>query len=50
MQALYRAIIWVLQVFSLLPPIQAFWQPWYWLLVAALFAALLLGPSRVRLP
>jgi competence protein ComEC len=50
MQILYRAIIWVLKLFSLLPPVRAFWRPWYWLPVTALFAGLLLGPSRVRLP
>ncbi len=46
MQLLYRAIVWVLQVFSLLPPLRAWWRPWYWLPVAALFAALLLAPAR----
>jgi competence protein ComEC len=49
MQLLYGAIIWLLRVFSL-PPIRAFWQPWYWIPVAVLFAALLAAPSRIRVP
>jgi ComEC/Rec2-related protein len=46
MQAMQKAIVWVLQVFALLPPLRASWRPWYWLPVAALFAGFLVAVPR----
>jgi ComEC/Rec2-related protein len=50
MQAMHKAIVWVLRVFALLPPLRASWRPWYWLAVAAMFAGLLVAVPRLRRP
>jgi len=48
MSLLHRAILAVLRFFSVFPPLRATWQPWYWIPVAAGWAALLLLKPPAR--